>query len=51
MTTAKWTILSYILKQTWCPSVRLCGQKLGSVGADRAGQGRAAGQGSRAGAG
>jgi len=24
-------LLSYILKQTWCPSVRLCGQKLGSA--------------------
>jgi hypothetical protein len=22
---------SYILMQTWCPSVRLCGQKLGSA--------------------
>ncbi len=28
-----------------CPSVCLCGQKLGSAGADRAGQGRAAGAG------
>jgi len=30
-TPTRYNIIFYILKQTWCPSVRPCGQKLGSA--------------------